>query len=106
MGPKALVKGASFAALVLLSACAGAQARPEPDKVATAAKTEKLKDGKEEVALDLTTHKVICTLEVPLGSHIPEKVCRRLEDIEADRQKTRDDVEHVPGAGNQAIKGQ
>jgi hypothetical protein len=32
--------------------------------------------------------KVVCVNEAPTGSHIPERRCRRVEDVERERQAT------------------
>ena len=38
--------------------------------------------------------KLICTWEPPIGSHIPEKVCRTPEQIEEEREATQREVQN------------
>ena len=82
---------------LLCSACATsssvAKSKDPAQKGAVAAVDETGQDPNE----------LLCTMEMELGSHIPEKVCRTRWQIEEERRSAQE-VGSRPGAGNQALK--
>jgi hypothetical protein len=80
--------------LAALCGCAGARAKP----TTVAAADYKAKDGTPAAAAGQPAPqgKMVCEEEMPLGSHIPRRVCRYQEDIDANRQETQEKLRAQP----------
>lgn len=80
--------------MIALCACAGAN---KPQRVA-AASDYKAKDGTAVSSAGQTQPKgkIVCEDEMPLGSHIPERVCRYQEDVDSVRQETQEKLHSAP----------
>lgn len=89
----------AFAALAVLAACAttsgaGAPARPPPAQVAAgdgAVAADPAAQPKKKKGEDW-----ICYYERPIGSNIPEQVCRPKAKVEEDRARTQDMLRTMP----------
>ena len=75
----------AFCISVAALSCATPQKSVAPSPVGAAAN----KALAEKVSAD-TKRPMTCTYEMPLGSHIPERVCRYTDEVEAQRQETQD----------------
>ncbi|HEY6909406.1 MAG TPA: hypothetical protein VI356_08565 [Myxococcales bacterium] len=86
---------ANLAAAVLslaMTACAGATTQVQP----TAAKQEAKKDAKPVASNDKKD--IVCRMERPTGSNIPERVCRYVDLAPSeDTQRTQDMLRHEQG---------
>jgi hypothetical protein len=90
----------NFAGLVLflaMTACAGAAKQVQ----APQAKQEVKKDAKPVAANEKN---IVCHMERPTGSNIPERVCRYV-DLNADEntQRTQDMLRHEQGRGGPTL---
>jgi hypothetical protein len=69
----------------------------------TASQTQVLKSNKEKpVALATTAApegKLVCRMERPTGSNIPEQICRYEEEVEHDRGRTQEMLLTTPQRG-------
>jgi hypothetical protein len=90
---------ASLTLMSMVAFCACASAKKSPRTVAAA--DYKAKDGTATASAGQAKPggKIVCEEELPLGSHIPERVCRYQEDMDANRQETQD-VLHANPAKN------
>lgn len=80
-----MIRATMLAAAMALAACATATQQPRLAKPAGPASAE-VKAAEEQDKKDQA--KMICTWEKPIGSNIPEKVCRSPEQIEEEREAT------------------
>ncbi len=39
---------------------------------------------------------IVCDIEVPVGTHIPQRVCRDLQDVESDRMELQNRLSRLP----------
>ena len=80
-----MIRVAMLAGAIAVAGCATTakkQAKVAPAAPLSAeAKAAEEQDKKDQA-------KMICTWESPIGSHIPEKVCRTPEQIEEEREAT------------------
>jgi hypothetical protein len=82
----------SLTLVLLMAACAAlskqvqvAERQPAPaSKGSTAGKDAVASVGPEPEG------KIVCRMERPIGSNIAERVCRYIEDVERNRQRTQD----------------
>lgn len=74
-----------------MTACAGATTQVQP----TESKQEAKKDGKSVASNDKN---IVCRMERPTGSNIPERVCRYVDLTPSeDTQRTQDMLRHEQG---------
>lgn len=74
---------ATAASLLIMSGCAGVQAR-SATQASSQAGGQQANAGKRD--------DVICTMERSVGSNIPERICRYAEDIEEERTRTQNEA--------------
>ncbi len=103
MSSSSALKGATFAALLLVSSCAGPGTQGKGAS-GPAAPGDKPGDAKAVAATD-PGKKLVCTFEADVGSHIPQKVCRKQEDIDAARDRATEWMEQSRGQGSPALPG-
>jgi hypothetical protein len=68
------------------------QSSSKTDAVATASATEQQKKNQRDRG-----NQVICENEVSVGSHIPERICRTVENIEQTRNESQDFLQQPNG---------
>jgi hypothetical protein len=78
--------------VVALLACAS----PSKQAVATPAATVAQAGGAAKASGTDGETKVICEMERPTGSNIPERVCRNATDVEMQRLRTQDALRALP----------
>ena len=77
----------SAASILMMSACAGGRA--QSDNLASS------QPGGQDTNARNKSGDIVCTMERPVGSNIPERVCFYVGDIEAERHRTQTQMDMV-----------
>src|SRR5712692_7406295 len=77
----------SAASILMMSACAGGRA--QSGNLASS------QPGGQDTNAGNKSSDIVCTMERPVGSNIPERVCFYVGDIEAERHRTQTQMDMV-----------